>query len=57
LGNFDLQRLHQVEALNPRLTDPDHIVAGQKLWLPKPTVEPTAENGTSVASARTSHEP
>jgi type II secretory pathway predicted ATPase ExeA len=57
LGNFDLQRLHQVEALNPRLADPDHIEAGQKLWLPKPAVEPTAENATSVASARTSHEP
>jgi hypothetical protein len=35
-GNFDSQRLHQVEALNPWMTDPDHIEAGQKLRLPAP---------------------
>ena len=53
LGSFDLQRLHQVEALNPRLTDPDHIEAGQQLRLPGPA----AENARSVASARISNEP
>ena len=30
LGGYDLQRLHQIQALNPKLTDPDHIEIGQK---------------------------
>ena len=30
LGGFDLQRLHQIQALNQKLTDPDHIEVGQK---------------------------
>jgi nucleoid-associated protein YgaU len=34
LGGYDLHRLHQIQALNPKLTDPDHIEAGQKIWLP-----------------------
>ena len=34
LGNFDQERLHQIQALNPKLTDPDHIEVGQTLWLP-----------------------
>ena len=35
MGNFDIQRLNQIQALNPKLTDPDHIEVGQKLWLPR----------------------
>jgi hypothetical protein len=57
LGEFDLQRLHQVEALNPRLTDPDHLEAGQKLRLPRIPEQPAQMDPTTVASARTSHEP
>ena len=34
LGGYDLKRLRQIQALNPRLTDPDHIEAGEKIWLP-----------------------
>jgi general secretion pathway protein A len=34
LGGFDLRRLHQIQAFNPKLTDPDHIEVGQKIWLP-----------------------
>jgi type II secretory pathway predicted ATPase ExeA/LysM repeat protein len=36
LGEFDLRRLHQIQALNPKLTNPDHIETGQKIWLPGP---------------------
>jgi hypothetical protein len=57
LGEFDLQRLHQVEALNPRLTDPDHLEAGQKIRLPRISELPAQMDTTILASARTSHEP
>jgi general secretion pathway protein A len=36
LGGFDLQRLHQIQALNPELIDPNFILAGQKIRLPGP---------------------
>ena len=52
LGEFDLMRLHQIQALNPKLTDPDHIEAGQKIWLPGPPPVPVATNATPPASAR-----
>ena len=39
LGGFDLARLHQIQSLNPKLNDPDHIEAGQKIWLPGPPNE------------------
>ena len=52
LGGWDLQRLHQIRALNPKLTDPDHIEVGQKIWLPGPPREPVAPNATSLSSAR-----
>ena len=34
LGGFDSQRLHQIQALNPKLTNPNHIEVGQSIWLP-----------------------
>ncbi len=34
LGGFDEERLHRIQALNPRLTNPDHIETGQRIWLP-----------------------
>jgi general secretion pathway protein A len=40
-GKFDLELFHEIMALNPRLTNPDHIEAGQRLWLPNP---PKAQN-------------
>ena len=52
LGGYDLQRLHQIQALNPKLTNPDHIETGQKIWLPRPPLVPVAKNATSPASAR-----
>jgi general secretion pathway protein A len=57
LGNFDSQRLHQVETLNPWMTDPDHIEAGQKLRLPGPPPEQATVNAAPVASGRVSNEP
>jgi general secretion pathway protein A len=52
LGGFDLQRLHQIQALNPKLTNPDHIEVGQKIWLPGPPPVSVATNMTPPASAR-----
>jgi len=40
LGGYDIQCLHQIQALNPKLTDPDHIEVGQKIWLPGPPPKP-----------------
>ena len=36
LGEFDEKRLREIQALNPELTDPDHLLAGQSIWLPGP---------------------
>jgi type II secretory pathway predicted ATPase ExeA len=52
LGGYDLQRLHQIQALNPALTDPDYIEAGQKIWLPGPPPVPVARPATPPASVR-----
>jgi hypothetical protein len=51
LGGFDLERLHKILALNPGLTDPNHIEIGQEILLPgtppapaiKPAMAPTGE--------------
>ena len=52
LGGFDLHRLHQIQVLNPNLTDPDYIEAGQEIWLPGPSPVPVAENAAPPASVR-----
>jgi len=52
LGEFDLKRLHQIQALNPKLIDPDHIETGQKIWLPGPPPVPVARNATPTVDAR-----
>lgn len=52
LGGYDLQRLHQIRALNPRLTNPDHIEVGQKIQiLGRPPVS-LARDATPQASER-----
>jgi LysM repeat protein len=48
LGNFDQQRLHQLQALNPTLSDPNDIQPGQKILLPGPV----AENATPPTNVR-----
>jgi LysM repeat protein len=52
LGGFDLKRLHQIQALNPKLTDPDHIEVGQKIRLPGSPSVPVTKDATLQASAR-----
>lgn len=52
LGGYDLQRLHQIQALNRRLTNPDHIEVGQKIQLlGRPPVS-LARDATPQASER-----
>jgi general secretion pathway protein A len=52
LGGFDLHRLHQIQALNPELTDPDFIETGQKIWLPGPPPVSVANSATPTAKVR-----
>jgi type II secretory pathway predicted ATPase ExeA len=52
LGGFDLKRLHQIQALNSKLTDPDYIEAGQMLRLPGPPPAAVARNATPPAGVR-----
>jgi hypothetical protein len=49
LGICDLKRLHEIQALNPNLTDLDHIQAGQKIWLPAPEPAPIAQPSSAQA--------
>jgi type II secretory pathway predicted ATPase ExeA len=53
LGAFDLERLHQIQALNPRLKNPDHIEIGQRIWLPRPPHAPATKHTTSPTGERT----
>jgi type II secretory pathway predicted ATPase ExeA/LysM repeat protein len=46
LGGFDLHCLQQIQALNPKLTGPNLIVVGQKIWLLGPPAMPVATNAT-----------
>jgi hypothetical protein len=39
LGTFNSAILHQMQELNPRLIDPDHIEVGQIIRLPVPTTQ------------------
>ena len=52
LGGYDPQRLRQIQALNPRLRNPDHIEAGQKLRLPVPVQVAAERVSGSPDSAR-----
>ena len=57
LGGYDLQRLHRIQALNPKLTDPDHIEAGQKIWLPGPPPVSAPKNAVPQPTRGSFHEP
>lgn len=53
LGGYDSQRLHQIQALNPDLTDPDLIWVGQKIRLPRiPSIQ-VVSNSPHPPSERT----
>jgi type II secretory pathway predicted ATPase ExeA len=49
LGICDLKRRHEIQALNPNLTDLDHIQAGQKIWLPAPEPAPIVQPSSAQA--------
>jgi type II secretory pathway predicted ATPase ExeA len=51
LGGFDLERLHQIQTLNPKLVDPNHVEAGEKIWLPAPSSTPGLKDTTPVVNA------
>lgn len=51
-GDFNRDLVHQIQQLNPTLVNPDHIEAGQTLWLPKLQPTPVAVNATSPATVR-----
>ncbi|MGO8758732.1 MAG: hypothetical protein ACLQG3_11470 [Terracidiphilus sp.] len=46
LGVWDQKRLREIQALNPQLTDLDHLRVGQKIWLPAPEPTPVAQPST-----------
>jgi hypothetical protein len=46
LGVWDPKRLREIQALNPQLTDLDHLQVGQKIWLPAPEPTPVAQPTT-----------
>ncbi len=52
LGGFDLQRYQQIKALNPSLTDPDHLQAGQRIRLPRESRTTQAATQASTAADR-----
>jgi type II secretory pathway predicted ATPase ExeA len=52
LGSADLQSLRQIQALNPKLIDPNHIEPGQKIRLPDPLAAPVSENAALPANVR-----
>ena len=52
LGGFDLKRLHQIQAPNQKLTDPDHIEIGQRIYLPGTPPVPATRTTASPAGER-----
>lgn len=51
-GDFSPARLHQIQALNPTITNPDHIEAGQTIWLPGSATATFDQNAAPAPSAR-----
>ena len=47
LSVWDLERLREIQALNPQLTDLEHLQVGQKIWLPAPEPTPVAQPSTA----------
>jgi general secretion pathway protein A len=52
LGDQDLSRLQQIQDLNPKLIDLNHIEPGQKIRLPQPLTTRIGANKTSSSEAR-----
>ena len=49
-GHFDAELLEQIRALNPELTDPDHLEAGQLIRIPLPPKTLRRANDTEAPS-------
>jgi hypothetical protein len=47
LGSFDTELLHEIQLLNPNITDPNIIQPGQKIRLPNRSTPSGAEHMTS----------
>jgi general secretion pathway protein A len=52
LGEFNENKLRQIRALNPKLINPNHVEAGQKIWLPGPPAPTMAESAVNSNDAR-----
>jgi type II secretory pathway predicted ATPase ExeA len=52
LGEFNESTLRQICALNPKLINPNHVEAGQKIWLPGPPAPNMAESAVNSTEAR-----
>jgi len=53
LGTFDPRHLSRIRALNPKLTNPNHIESGQKIRLPGPLTAPmTGDTMTPTNEAK-----
>lgn len=52
LGEFNAERLRQIQALNPAMTNPDHIEPKQIIWLPGPPASSAPESAATPTDAR-----
>jgi nucleoid-associated protein YgaU len=52
LGGCDANRYEQIRALNPGLDDPNHLLAGQRIRLPRDGRSSQAATQQSVIAAR-----
>jgi type II secretory pathway predicted ATPase ExeA len=52
-GHFDTELLEEIRSLNPELTDPNHLEAGQLIRIPLPPKTLRKVNGTEGASTPT----
>jgi general secretion pathway protein A len=52
LGEFNAERLRQIRALNPTMTNPDHIEPRQHIWLPGPRATNAVESAVTSTDAR-----
>jgi len=50
LGDFNAERLRQIRALNPWMTNPDHVQVGQKVLLPGPRPAITVGQARNAAT-------
>lgn len=52
LGEFSPACLQRIQALNPAITNPNYIEAGQTIWLPAPPAKTLADDMTPTGNVR-----